>query len=167
MGPRRDTPGHNLAPPMTGMGAAAPLTTAVGQPEASERPTRVVSRTAPAPAASAASVGASWSVPRPEKPPPLAPRQLLGGRWTAPLPSAMAGAAMLGGGHPGVPHAFPRCPVCHGLKSHRRGRAPTIAPTDTRVKSHESWLLVDAGVLARLYPIDERATPINDFCRCL
>jgi hypothetical protein len=22
-------------------------------------------------------------------------------------------------------------------------------------------------VLARLYPFDERATPINDFCRCL
>jgi hypothetical protein len=25
----------------------------------------------------------------------------------------------------------------------------------------------EAWALARLYPFDERATPVNDFCRCL
>jgi hypothetical protein len=70
MGPRLDSPGHSLAPPMTGMGAASPLTTAVALPEASERPTRVAPRAAPAPAVSSASVGASWSVPIPEQPSP-------------------------------------------------------------------------------------------------
>jgi len=38
MNPRRDTPGHSLAPPMTGLGAASLLTTAVGQPAASDTP---------------------------------------------------------------------------------------------------------------------------------
>jgi len=139
MNPRRDTPGHSLAPPHDRPGRGVTADDGSGTACGFRRPKRLVSHTAPAPAAFAASVGAFWSVPRPEKPPlPGRPHQLLGGRWTAPLPRAMSGSAMLGGGHPGGPRAFPRCSVCQGLKSHRRGIAPTIAPTDTRVKSHVS-----------------------------
>jgi len=82
---------------MTGVGSASPLTTAVELPEASASPTMLVSRAAPSLAESSALVGASWSVPIPEKPPhPWRPPQVLCGLWTAPIPSAVSGSAMLG-----------------------------------------------------------------------